>query len=178
MALVLAGPDNALSACFIRRAERDTDPWSGHMALPGGRGQDDDPTARAVAIRETREEVGLHLTDAQFLGDLDEMPLRPDLPPSPAVLSPFAFYVGAHPPVLLPEPAEVAEATWIDLDHLWDEGQRTTLPWTHKGQQLSFPGIAYGDHVIWGLTLRVLFQFAEVIGRPLPLRTHTPKLVG
>lgn len=176
VALVLAGPPQALSACFIRRAQREGDPWSGHMALPGGRGQIEDPTPRAIATRETAEEVGLPLHDDHFLGDLDEMPLRPDRPPAPGVLSPFAFYVGRQLPALVPEPAEVAEATWIELSHLWDDSQTTTLPWTHEGRALTFPGIAYGDHVIWGLTLRVLFQFAQVIGRPLPLRTHTPKL--
>ena len=37
VALVLAGVGNDLSLCAIRRAEHPLDPWSGHMALPGGR---------------------------------------------------------------------------------------------------------------------------------------------
>ena len=42
---------------FIRRAHRAGDPWSGHMAFPGGRLQPEDPTPRAAAERETLEET-------------------------------------------------------------------------------------------------------------------------
>src|SRR5206468_4815145 len=59
VALVLAGRGDDLSLCAIRRAEHPLDPWSGHMALPGGRSSPEDPSRRAVAERETFEEVGL-----------------------------------------------------------------------------------------------------------------------
>ncbi|MDP9122742.1 MAG: CoA pyrophosphatase, partial [Acidobacteriota bacterium] len=55
VALVLAGGGTELSLCVIRRAERAGDPWSGHLALPGGRASAADPDARAVAERETLE---------------------------------------------------------------------------------------------------------------------------
>ena len=35
----------------------------------------------------------------------------------------------------------------------------------------TFPGIQFGEHVIWGLTLRVLASFAEVMQRSLPALT-------
>ncbi len=38
VALVLAGSPRP-SLCVIRRAERRGDPWSGHLALPGGSGR-------------------------------------------------------------------------------------------------------------------------------------------
>jgi 8-oxo-dGTP pyrophosphatase MutT (NUDIX family) len=169
VALVLAGPADDLRLCLIRRAQRADDPWSGHMALPGGRADEGDAHARAVATRETDEEVGLGLTDAHHLGDLDEMPLRPDRP-TPAVLSPFAFFAGPTCPPLRPEPAEVADAHWIRLAHLWQPAHVTTMPWTHEGRAMKFPGIRVGDHVVWGLTLRVLMSFGDAVGQPLPLR--------
>ena len=63
MALVLAGSGDELSLCFIRRAEHPLDPWSGHMALPGGRWDPTDPHPRAAAERETLEEVGIAVGD-------------------------------------------------------------------------------------------------------------------
>ena len=63
VALVLAGPEDDLSLCAIRRAEHPLDPWSGHMALPGGRASAEDSGPRAVAERETLEEVGLALDE-------------------------------------------------------------------------------------------------------------------
>ena len=48
---------------FIRRAVNSNDPWSGNVALPGGR-QDasDNGDDEATAMREAREEVGLDLS--------------------------------------------------------------------------------------------------------------------
>jgi 8-oxo-dGTP pyrophosphatase MutT (NUDIX family) len=47
---------------FIKRAGRTGDRWSGHTALPGGKRDPQDADDLAAAIRETREEVGLDLT--------------------------------------------------------------------------------------------------------------------
>ena len=59
VAIVLApDPDAVL---LIRRAERAGDPWSGHMALPGGRYEPKDPDLLGTALRETVEEVGVAL---------------------------------------------------------------------------------------------------------------------
>jgi 8-oxo-dGTP pyrophosphatase MutT (NUDIX family) len=44
---------------FIKRALHPADPWSGHIAFPGGRVDLDDATVRSAAERETLEEVGL-----------------------------------------------------------------------------------------------------------------------
>src|SRR6476646_9126644 len=49
---------------FIKRAERESDPWSGHMAFPGGRREPSDETLLHTARRETLEEVGLDLASA------------------------------------------------------------------------------------------------------------------
>ena len=66
VALALAGTGDNLQLCLIRRVEHPSDPWSGHMALPGGRASPGDRSARAVAEREAREEVSLDLGDAQW----------------------------------------------------------------------------------------------------------------
>src|SRR5437879_13634805 len=76
VALALAGDGRDLQLCFIRRMEKKNDPWSGHMAFPGGRASPGDPSARAVAEREAREEVALDLRDSHLIGSLSEIPVR------------------------------------------------------------------------------------------------------
>lgn len=59
---------------FIKRAAREGDRWTSHVALPGGKRDPEDEDDKAVAIRETAEEIGLDLTSphALFVGNLPE----------------------------------------------------------------------------------------------------------
>ena len=59
---------------FIKRAARIGDHWTSHVALPGGKRDPGDEDDKAVAIRETSEEIGLDLKspDAFFIGNLPE----------------------------------------------------------------------------------------------------------
>ena len=70
VAMILVGAEDRLKLCMIRRAEKSGDPWSGHMALPGGRFSPEDADLRVTAERETHEEVGLRLDPAHRLGSL------------------------------------------------------------------------------------------------------------
>jgi 8-oxo-dGTP pyrophosphatase MutT (NUDIX family) len=171
VAMVLSGAGSRLSVCFIRRTARPGDPWSGHMALPGGGAAATDPTPEAAAERETREEVGVALSAEQRLGGLSEMPIRPRPNNSNAVLSPFVYYVGPQAPALRPQASEVAAAHWIGLDHLWALDNQTTVEHRRSGAPVVSPGIRFEGQVIWGLTYRVLDSFGAVLGRPLPARS-------
>jgi 8-oxo-dGTP pyrophosphatase MutT (NUDIX family) len=62
VALVLrTTPAGVIELLFIKRAERHDDPWSGQIALPGGRYDPDDESLEATAVRETFEEVSIDL---------------------------------------------------------------------------------------------------------------------
>jgi 8-oxo-dGTP pyrophosphatase MutT (NUDIX family) len=73
VAVVLREADGGPEVLFIERARRAGDPWSGHMAFPGGRIDPEDAHARGAAERETREEVGVDLAGAEPLGRLDDL---------------------------------------------------------------------------------------------------------
>ena len=63
VALVLRGPGDAsgdgaegpIELLFVKRAEWEGDPWSGHVAFPGGRHEPQDETLWDTAARETHE---------------------------------------------------------------------------------------------------------------------------
>ena len=61
VAVVLREGDSGSEILFIERSTREDDPWSGHMAFPGGRVEAADANTRAAAERETLEEVGVSL---------------------------------------------------------------------------------------------------------------------
>lgn len=167
VALVLAGRPAGLRLAMIRRAERADDPWSGHMALPGGRADESDPGPEAVAERETREEVGIGLTREHLLATLDELPVIRAGVDTGIVLSPVVYYLGEwEPPFRLN--GEVADAFWVPLEHLLDPAQATGLVLQRGGQRLEYPGIEFQGDIIWGLTYRVLGAFFELLGRSLP----------
>jgi 8-oxo-dGTP pyrophosphatase MutT (NUDIX family) len=178
VALVLAG-DPELALCFIRRSEREDDPWSGHMALPGGRASADDPHPEAVAERETFEEVGLALAPHHRLGALSHVPVRMgggDPREVRMVLSPFVYYLGPELAPFSPDAQEVAEAFWVPLAHLWDPANASHVEWERSGKRLVYPAIRFRGHSIWGLTFRVLTLFSDVLDAPLPHLEEIPGL--
>jgi 8-oxo-dGTP pyrophosphatase MutT (NUDIX family) len=176
VALVLAGRQDDLSLCFIRRAEHPLDPWSGHMALPGGRWDPTDPHPRAAAERETLEEVGLSLDDPHWLGPLSDVLVRlGGGDDRRMILSSFVYYLGEELAPFAPN-HEVAEAFWIPLGYLWDARNMGSLEWERDGKSLLYPAIRFRDSSIWGLTFRVLTLFSDVLDSPLPHLEEIPGL--
>lgn len=158
-ALVLADlGGGAADVLFIERASRPGDRWSGQMALPGGKREPGDPDLEATAVRETREEVGIHLPPP--VGRLDDLRDRR----GGGRVATTVHVVEGRPPTV-PEPDEVESVVWIELAHLFHPDSSTRY-W--HGPLGPFAGIGYGGHTVWGLTLRTLDNLAAVIGRELP----------
>jgi 8-oxo-dGTP pyrophosphatase MutT (NUDIX family) len=154
VAVIIAPDPDAL--LLIRRADRAGDPWSGHMALPGGRREPDDPDLLSTAIRETREEVGIELAGGQLLGGLDDVvPRTPVLPP--VAVRPFAFLLPARPPLILN--AEVATAQWVTIEDLLQPGGYHLASLEIAGQMRDVQAYWLNDTVVWGMTERILTGF-------------------
>jgi len=167
VAMVLCRRSGEPELLFIERARCQGDPWSGHMAFPGGRVEPDDPDPRRAAERETLEEVGLDLSAAERLGRLDDVhghraPGVPEL-----VISAFVYHL--LDPSELASNHEVREAFWFPVASLLDAERHVDYPVYQLGG-LPYPGILVGKperHVVWGLTYRFLEFFFELMGSPL-----------
>jgi 8-oxo-dGTP pyrophosphatase MutT (NUDIX family) len=158
--LVLRAADD-LELLLIERTARSDDPWSGHVAFPGGRRDPGDPDLLTTAFRETEEEVGVALDPAtQLLGELDEVqPGCRRLPP--LIITPFVAAVGADQR-LTPDPLEVASAAWVPLGALRDGAAASEVVVPVEGTRVVFPALRYRDYQVWGLTHRILSRFLEL----------------
>jgi len=154
---VVIGPEDEL--LFIRRAEREGDPWSGDMAFPGGREEPHDPSPRATAERETFEEVGLDLAGARFLGALPPMttPLR--LPTKSFGIHPYVFRLDAWPALRTSE--EVAAIHRFGLHRMLAGEGRGEFTWRGHGVERVLPCVRLDGTFVWGLTLRVVDDLLE-----------------
>jgi 8-oxo-dGTP pyrophosphatase MutT (NUDIX family) len=156
VAVILApDPDSVL---LIRRADRAGDPWSGHMALPGGRQDPAEPDLLTTALRETAEEVGLELRKEQLIGSLDDVvPRTPSLPP--IAVRPFVFALEQRPDLFLN--LEVAAARWVPLDLLLHADTYHSIELEIRGESRQLPAFRLDEAVVWGMTERILSGLLE-----------------
>ncbi len=158
VALVLVPSGHDIEALFIRRAEVEGDPWSGHMALPGGRWRQDDADLLATAIRETEEETGIALSPGACLGELDEYtPRTPHLPR--IIVRPYVF--GLPKGVHLRLSDEVAEHFWLSIAEL--RRSKREVEFDIRGTMVKLPAFVVGQNVVWGLTERIISPFIELV---------------
>lgn len=158
VAIVLA-PSAAgdIELLLIKRSDRAGDPWSGQIALPGGRRDPGDRDLLHTVCRETLEETGIRLSPEALLGELDD--LRPRTPVLPQiVVRPFVFGLGERPVVQVS--TEVALHVWASLRRLRASGRLTDVE--VRGERLAVPSMLAGPHVVWGITQRILQSFIEL----------------
>ncbi len=149
--------DGDVELLMIKRAAFAGDPWSGHIALPGGRQEPTDASLQHTAMRETREETAVDLASVgHLLGTLDELhPRTPRLPP--LIIRPFVFVIPRDVTIVTSD--EVAEAFWVPLPLLAHPSATGEATFTDRGVERTERSVRLGQHVIWGLTERILRQF-------------------
>lgn len=158
VALLLApGGSGQIELLLIKRAEQEGDPWSGQMALPGGRRDPHDADLRVTVTRETREEVGVEVLPHWLLAELDDLhPRTRTLPP--VVVRPFVFGLSSRPAIHASR--EVASHVWVELDELASGRTRTEIEIPGRG---TYPAYHVGEHLVWGMTERIITPFIDLV---------------
>ena len=160
VALLLRMDSGGPSVFFIERAFDDRDPWSGNIGFPGGRLGEEDLDLRHAAERETMEEVGISLVDAERIGRLPDI-VGAHLPVRVAC---FVYFMESVGSVNLN--AEVNDAFWVPLAMLADPGRQLTTQVSFAGDTLDVPAILLpqtGKQVLWGITYRLIVQFINLV---------------
>lgn len=146
---------------LIQRALHPADPWSGHLAFPGGRHDESDADLLATAVRETREEIGVELDpERHLLGRLDPISARGAAQPG-LVVEPFVFLI-PHRPEFVLDPSEVAKAFWVPVAPLTRGERDTTVEIQRNGVRYKLPGYRVDDHVLWGMTYEMFQGLARL----------------
>lgn len=147
---------------FIQRAEYEGDPWSGHIAFPGGRAESGDDSPVHTAMRETMEETGIDLEGrSELLGVLDDLHPRTIRLPA-VVVRPFVFLVSEVSDPVLSD--EVAGAFWVPLSILLDRSVWRDTTVRAGNAEFSRFAFHHEGYVVWGMTERILSGLLGLLG--------------
>lgn len=156
VAAILRDREGEAEVLLIRRAQKAGDPWSGHMAFPGGRQDPSDLDLLHTAVRETKEEVGLELSpDRNLVGRLDDLPAVARGNRVGLVIAPFVFAIDDDP-VLVPSAEEVEEVVWVELAALSRGALDAKYGYEFEGRMVELPSYDVNGRIVWGMTHRML----------------------
>ncbi|MGV9762779.1 NUDIX hydrolase [Micromonospora tulbaghiae] len=136
---------------------------AGQPAFPGGAADPEDADARATALREANEEVGLDPGSVTVLAELPRL----WIPVSDFVVTPvLAWWHDPHP-VHPREPAEVAHVARLPVTELVDPDNRMRV--RHPSGWIG-PAFSVRGMLVWGFTAGVIDRLLEMGGwsRPWP----------
>ncbi len=163
VSVVLRRGEGATDALFILRAKKDGDPWSGHMAFPGGHLEADDDSLRHAAERETLEEIGLDLVQTgEFIGQIDPVKANPRGRNIDMIVTPFVYELKDLGASFDPN-YEVADVLWGSLNDMHSGASYTMGEFMVQGERVEYPGYGVGGEIVWGLTYRMLDQFFALL---------------
>lgn len=160
VAMILHQEAEELEILFIQRAAHDLDPWSGHIAFPGGKLEDGELESQA-ACRETREEIGIDLTQDSYLGQLSDI-IGLNLP---VRVSCCLYRMDRrHGRPVLNE--EVRDLFWVRLSDLRDPERHQQCRVAFGEKTFEVPAIrlpVVDKPVLWGITYRLVMQFLSIL---------------
>jgi len=127
--------------------------WKNQVALPGGHVDETDASPMDAAIREVSEELGIK--NFEVLGSIGYfMTLK-----NRCVQAFAGFYDETEK--IIPLDSEISEVLKIPMNHIFDvhltNNFRGNIPSLEK---LIYP---YENHMIWGLTARIIHHFLECL---------------
>ncbi|MBM74358.1 MAG: hypothetical protein CMK59_03060 [Proteobacteria bacterium] len=154
VAILICGKEHQEQVLMFQRAQRSGDPWSGHIAFPGGRKEEQDESLWHTAVRETREEMGVFLEHAEYLGRLN------DLHHPKIMVSAFVFYM-SNKPDLNPN-YEVQRPLWLDLKHIFNKENHEKRNFNTFSGEYILPCVVVDDVIIWGISLSFLSQIESM----------------
>jgi len=158
VAIIMREHNNRVDMLFIKRAEKEGDPWSGHMAFPGGHLESSDANLEAAASRETLEEIGLDLSHSQHLGALDHQLAQPRGRVLDMLIAPHVYQIDGDPS--FSPNYEVDEVVWTPLEPMVANLIHDTETKPMAGTPTIFNGYRLErGHFVWGLTYRILKTF-------------------
>jgi 8-oxo-dGTP pyrophosphatase MutT (NUDIX family) len=155
VAMILHQVADDVEILFIQRASHDLDPWSGHIAFPGGKLEEGELECQA-ACRETLEEIGIDLEQGRYLGRLSDI-VGANLPVRVSCCL-FGVDRMRFRPVLN---EEVRDLFWVKVSDLRDPGRHFQSSVAFDQKRFEVPAIRLpveNKPELWGITYRLVRQ--------------------
>jgi len=154
-------PGRGLQTLLVQRAEREGDPWSGQIGLPGGRVRQTVESPRAAIHREVEEEVGINLMEVGV--ELGSLSVGHPMRRIEMRVQPWVYGLKIKPKVRIG--SEIADSFWVNLLELSSKKKMSDI--TIRNQSLSVESYLVEGKVVWGFTYRVLTELLPILDASL-----------
>ena len=155
VAIMLKPTRQNMKILFVKRIENPRDPWSGQIALPGGRFKGIDGNTLRSVIREVDEEVGLKLSANAIVGMLDV--ISPSNMPELNVV-PYVAVLEKEDELKLGE--EISYAFWAPVSELQKSSVKVNIK---SGRPKTVKAYRYGGETIWGMTAKLIEKLITIL---------------
>jgi 8-oxo-dGTP pyrophosphatase MutT (NUDIX family) len=124
---------------------------SSQIALPGGKIENIDTNITATALREAQEEVNIHPSDVEIIGNLSEI----YIPPSNFYITPV-LGISRKRPSYLAQEREVNSILEVPLTELISPSVLKKTQVKIKGNSINTPYLELQGKIVWGATAMIL----------------------
>lgn len=129
----------------------------GQIAFPGGKHDEADADLIETALREAREEIGLHDQNVDVLGTF-----APHETVTSFLVTPVVALVKDEF-AATPEAGEVSEVFRVPLPHVLSPRNYLIEARRWRGQKRMYYTVPYGPYYIWGATARILRAWTDLL---------------
>lgn len=130
---------------------------SGQIALPGGKYEIEDKNLLFTAMRETFEEIGVKLSEKDFICELS--PLK--IPISKFEVQPYLFFIDE--PTIKIDQKEVKECFVFPIEELMDDRIIENVSLEIDGKDCEVPSLRINNKIVWGATAMILNDLKQRI---------------
>jgi 8-oxo-dGTP pyrophosphatase MutT (NUDIX family) len=151
-------PGSGLQTLLVQRAEREGDPWSGQIGLPGGRVKRSVESPRSALHREVEEEVGIRLEEVGV--ELGRLSVGHPMRRIEMRVQPWVYGLRINPTVSIAR-SEIADSFWVNLKELPSKMRMSEI--MIRNELRSVESFVVEGKIIWGFTYRVLTELLPML---------------
>jgi 8-oxo-dGTP pyrophosphatase MutT (NUDIX family) len=150
-------PGRGLQTLLVQRAEREGDPWSAQIGLPGGRVKQALESPRTALHREVEEEIGIKLEEVGV--ELGSLSVGHPMRRMEMRVQPWVYGLRIKPKISLG--SEIADSFWVNLTELPSKMKMTEI--MIRNEPRSVESFLVEGKVVWGFTYRVLTELIPIL---------------
>ena len=145
-----------LQVIFTLRTQ-EVEHHKGQVSFPGGVVDASDKDIIDTALRETKEEIGIHRSALQVLGVCDDFST-----PSGFCITPVVACLPSEP-MFTVNPDEVSEVFEVPVAIFLDPSNERTEQRIRDGREVTIYFYRYKNYEIWGATAAMLRSFLHAV---------------